>query len=70
MEEAHRMGLMLPSAAATAQIFNALVSTGMGEDDSISALKLLELKVTYQVDLMLLLDAIQNACWFCILLVL
>jgi len=42
MEEAHRMGLMLPSAAATAQLFNAIVGSGMGEDDSISALKLLE----------------------------
>jgi 2-hydroxy-3-oxopropionate reductase len=42
MEEAHRMGLMLPSAAATAQIFNAIVGSGMGENDSISALMLLE----------------------------
>jgi 2-hydroxy-3-oxopropionate reductase len=42
MEEAHRLGLMLPSAAATAQLFNALVGSGMGEDDSITALKLLE----------------------------
>jgi 2-hydroxy-3-oxopropionate reductase len=42
MEEAHRLGLMLPSAAATAQLFNAIVGSGMGEDDSIAALKLLE----------------------------
>jgi len=42
MEEAHRMGLMLPSAAATAQIFNAIVGSGMGENDSITALQLLE----------------------------
>ncbi|OHC62296.1 MAG: 2-hydroxy-3-oxopropionate reductase [Rhodocyclales bacterium GWA2_65_19] len=42
MEEAHRLGLMLPSAAATAQIFNAIVGSGMGENDSISALMLLE----------------------------
>jgi 2-hydroxy-3-oxopropionate reductase len=42
MEEAHRMGLMLPSAAATAQVFNAIVGSGMGEHDSISALMLLE----------------------------
>ncbi|MDP2794674.1 MAG: NAD(P)-dependent oxidoreductase [Sulfurisoma sp.] len=42
MEEAHRLGLMLPSAAATAQVFNAVVGSGMGEDDSIAALKLLE----------------------------
>ncbi|BAO30813.1 NAD(P)-dependent oxidoreductase [Sulfuritalea hydrogenivorans] len=42
MGEAHRLGLMLPSAAATAQMFNAMVGSGMGEDDSIAALKLLE----------------------------
>ena len=42
MEEAHRMGLMLPSAAATAQLFNAIVGAGMGENDSITALQLLE----------------------------
>ena len=42
MEEAHRLGLMLPSAAATAQVFNAIVGSGMGENDSISALMLLE----------------------------
>jgi 2-hydroxy-3-oxopropionate reductase len=42
MDEAHRMGLMLPSAAATAQVFNAIVGSGMGEDDSITALQLLE----------------------------
>jgi 2-hydroxy-3-oxopropionate reductase len=42
MEEAHRMGLMLPSAAATAQAFNAIVGSGMGENDSITALQLLE----------------------------
>ncbi len=42
MEEAHRLGLMLPSAAATAQLFNAIVGSGMGEDDSVAALKLLE----------------------------
>jgi 2-hydroxy-3-oxopropionate reductase len=42
LEEAHRLGLMLPVAAATAQVFNAIVGSGMGEDDSIAALKLLE----------------------------
>lgn len=42
MEEAHRLGLALPSAAVTAQMFNALVGSGMGEDDSIAMLKLLE----------------------------
>jgi 2-hydroxy-3-oxopropionate reductase len=42
MEEAHRLGLMLPAAAATAQLFNALVGSGMGEEDSVCALRLLE----------------------------
>ena len=42
MEEAHRLGLALPSAAATAQMFNALAGSGLGEDDSIALLKLLE----------------------------
>ena len=42
MEEAHRLGLMLPASAATAQLFNAIVGSGMGEEDSIAALKLLE----------------------------
>lgn len=42
MAEAHRLGLMLPNTAATAQLFNAVVGCGMGEDDSISVLRLLE----------------------------
>ncbi|HOY01351.1 NAD(P)-dependent oxidoreductase [Zoogloea sp.] len=42
MQEAHRLGLMLPSSAATAQLFNAMVGSGMGEEDSVAALKLLE----------------------------
>jgi 2-hydroxy-3-oxopropionate reductase len=42
MAEAHRLGLMLPNAAATAQLFNAVVGGGLGEEDSIAVLKLLE----------------------------
>jgi 2-hydroxy-3-oxopropionate reductase len=42
MEEAHRLGLMLPAAAATAQLLNGVVGSGMGEEDSIAVLKLLE----------------------------
>lgn len=42
MEEAHRLGLALPSAAATAQMFNAMVGCGLGDEDSIAMLKLLE----------------------------
>ena len=33
--------LLVPSAA-TAQLFNAIVGSGMGENDSITALQLLE----------------------------
>ncbi len=42
MEEAHRLGLALPSSAATAQMFNAMVGSGLGDEDSIAMLKLLE----------------------------
>ena len=42
LDEAHRMGLAVPTAAATAQLFNALVGGGQGEDDSIAVLQLLE----------------------------
>lgn len=49
MEEAHRMGLMLPGTAATAQLFNAMVGSGLGEEDSAAILKVLE-AVTRQQD--------------------
>jgi 2-hydroxy-3-oxopropionate reductase len=42
MNEAHRLGLMLPATAATAQAFNALVGSGMGELDTVAVLQLLE----------------------------
>ncbi|MFU2488211.1 NAD(P)-dependent oxidoreductase [Thauera sp. WH-1] len=42
MDEAHRLGLALPSAAATAQLFSAMMGSGLGEDDSVAMLKLLE----------------------------
>lgn len=42
MAEAHRLGLMLPNTAATAQLYNAIVGSGLGEEDSITVLKLLE----------------------------
>jgi 2-hydroxy-3-oxopropionate reductase len=42
LEEAHRLGLALPTAAITAQMLNAMVGSGLGEDDSIAMLKLLE----------------------------
>ena len=42
MQTAHELGLCLPGSAATAQMFSAMVGSGMGEDDSIAVLKLLE----------------------------
>ena len=42
MQTAHELGLCLPGSAATAQMFNALVGSGLGEEDSIAVLKLLE----------------------------
>jgi 2-hydroxy-3-oxopropionate reductase len=41
LEEAQRLDLMLPNSAATAQMFNAVVGCGFGEEDSISVLKVL-----------------------------
>jgi 2-hydroxy-3-oxopropionate reductase len=42
MQTAHELGLCLPGSAATAQMFNGLVGSGLGEEDSIAVLKLLE----------------------------
>ena len=42
MQTAHELGLCLPGSAATAQMFNAMVGSGLGEDDSVAVLKLLE----------------------------
>jgi 2-hydroxy-3-oxopropionate reductase len=42
MQTAHELGLCLPGSSATAQMFNAMVGSGMGEEDSIAVLKLLE----------------------------
>ena len=42
MKSAHELGLCLPVSAATAQMFNAMVGAGLGEEDSIAVLKLLE----------------------------
>ncbi|HEY8856948.1 MAG TPA: NAD(P)-dependent oxidoreductase [Rugosibacter sp.] len=42
MNEAHRLGLMLPATAAAAQVFNALLGSGMGESDTTAVLQLLE----------------------------
>ena len=42
MQSAHELGLCLPVSAATAQMYNAMVGSGLGEEDSIAVLKLLE----------------------------
>lgn len=42
METAHQEGVALPAAAATAQMFNAMVGSGLGEEDSVAMIKLLE----------------------------
>lgn len=42
MQTAHELGLCLPGSAAAAQMFNAMVGSGLGEEDSVAVLKLLE----------------------------
>ncbi|MCX8018334.1 MAG: NAD(P)-dependent oxidoreductase, partial [Rhodocyclaceae bacterium] len=42
MQTAFELGLALPGSAVAAQMFNALVGQGLGEEDSIALLKLLE----------------------------
>ena len=42
MAEAHRLGLALPTAAAAAQLFNAMAGSGLGEEDSVAMLRLFE----------------------------
>ena len=42
MQTAHELGLNLPGSAMAAQMFNAMVGSGLGEEDSIAVLKLLE----------------------------
>jgi len=42
LQSAHELGVYAPLSAATAQLFNALVGNGQGDEDSIAVLKLLE----------------------------
>lgn len=42
LELAHRLGLSVPAAAATTQMFNALIGAGGGRNDSAALLKVLE----------------------------
>lgn len=42
LDEAQRLGLALPSTAAAAQMYAAMLGSGLGEEDSVAMLKLLE----------------------------
>lgn len=42
LQSAHELGLALPGAAAVAQMFNAMVGTGLGEEDNMAVVKLVE----------------------------
>jgi 3-hydroxyisobutyrate dehydrogenase-like beta-hydroxyacid dehydrogenase len=42
MQSAHELGCACRCSAATAQMYNAMVGSGLGEEDSIAILKLLE----------------------------
>ena len=42
IQAAHALGLCLPVTAATAQMFNAVVGSGLGEEDQTAVIKLLE----------------------------
>ncbi|MCK6411677.1 MAG: NAD(P)-dependent oxidoreductase [Azonexus sp.] len=42
MQTAHELGLYLPGSAMAGQMFAAMVGSGLGEEDSIAVLKLLE----------------------------
>ena len=42
MQSAYQLGLCQPASAAAAQMFNAMVGSGLGEEDSVAMLKLLE----------------------------
>ena len=43
MQCAHERGIALPAAGVAAQMFNAMVGSGLGEEDSVAMLKLLEM---------------------------
>lgn len=42
MQTAHELGLSLPGSAMAGQMFSAMVGSGLGEEDSVAVLKLLE----------------------------
>jgi 3-hydroxyisobutyrate dehydrogenase-like beta-hydroxyacid dehydrogenase len=42
LQSAHELGLALPGSAAVAQMFNAMVGCGLGEEDNMAVVKLVE----------------------------
>jgi 2-hydroxy-3-oxopropionate reductase len=42
LQSAHELGLALPGAAAVAQMYNAMVGCGLGEEDNMAVVKLVE----------------------------
>jgi len=42
LQTAHKLGVYLPATAAAAQMFNAMVGSGLGEEDHVAIIKLLE----------------------------
>lgn len=42
LQSAHDLGLAMPGAAVASQLFNAMVGSGMGEEDNMAVIKLIE----------------------------
>ena len=42
LQTAYKLGVCLPATAAAAQMYNAMVGSGLGEEDSVAIIKLLE----------------------------
>ena len=42
LQSAHELGLAMPGAAVASQLFNAMVGSGMGEEDNMAVIKLIE----------------------------
>ncbi|MBV6476655.1 MAG: 2-hydroxy-3-oxopropionate reductase [Rhodocyclaceae bacterium] len=42
LQSAHELGLAMPGAAVAAQLFNAMVGSGLGEEDNMAVIKLIE----------------------------
>jgi 3-hydroxyisobutyrate dehydrogenase-like beta-hydroxyacid dehydrogenase len=42
LQSAHELGLAMPGTAAVSQMFNAMVGSGLGEEDNMAVIKLVE----------------------------